>query len=57
MGITQETLDHWLTTDGQFQAELTRLRDFQQNDHCREGNEFDYFIHSSDVQFVLDETR
>jgi hypothetical protein len=57
MGITQETLNHWLTTDSQFKEELTRLRDFQQRDPYREGNEFDYFIHSSGVQFVLDETK
>jgi hypothetical protein len=57
MGITEETLHHWLTTDEQFKKELTRLRDFQQSDPYREGNEFDYFIHSSGVQFVLDETK
>jgi hypothetical protein len=57
MGITEETLNHWLTTDGQFKEELTRLRDFQQSDPYREGNEFDYFIHSSGIQFVLDETK
>lgn len=57
MGITEETLNYWLTTDGQFKEELTRLRDFQQNDPYREGNDFDYFIHSSGVQFVLDETK
>jgi hypothetical protein len=57
MGITQETLNHWLTTDSQFKEELTRLREFQQSDPYREGNEFDYFIHSSGIQFVLDETK
>jgi hypothetical protein len=57
MGITEETLNHWLATDGQFQDELERLKDFQQSDPYREGNEFDYFIHSSGIQFVLDETK
>jgi hypothetical protein len=57
MGITDETLNHWLTTDGQFKEELERLKEFQQNDPYREGNEFDYFIHSSGIQFVLDETQ
>ena len=57
MGITQETLNHWLTTDSQFKEELTRLKDFQQTDPYREGNDFDYFIHSSGIQFVLDETK
>jgi hypothetical protein len=57
MGITEETLNHWLTTDRQFKEELTRLRDFQQNDPYREGGDFDYFIHSSGIQFVLDETK
>ena len=57
MGITEESLNEWLTTDGQFKGELERLKDFQQSDPYREGNEFDYFIHSSGIQFVLDETK
>jgi hypothetical protein len=57
MGISAETLNDWLTTDEQFQEELKRLKDFQQSDPYREGNEFDYFIHSSGIQFVLDETK
>jgi hypothetical protein len=57
MGIPQETLDNWLTNDKQFRDELTRLKEFQINDPFREGTEFDYWIHSSGIQFVLDETK
>jgi hypothetical protein len=57
MGIPEDTLNFWLANDQQFKEELTRLKDFQINDPFKEGTEFDYFIHSSGVQFVLDETK
>jgi hypothetical protein len=41
----------------QFRDELTRLKEFQTKDPFYEGNEFDYFIHSSGIQFVLGETK
>jgi hypothetical protein len=56
-GIREGILNYWLVHDKQFQEELTRLRDFQINDPFREGTEFDYWIHSSGIQFVLDETK
>ena len=56
-GIPEDVLQHWLNHDRQFREELTRLKEFQTNDPFREGTEFDYFIHSSGIQFVLDETK
>jgi len=57
LGIPGEVLNHWLDNDRQFRDELARLKDFQEKDPFREGTEFDYFIHSSGIQFVLDETK
>ena len=57
MGIPKDVLDTWLKEDAQFKEELTRLKDFQINDPFKEGTEFDYFIHSSGIQFILDETK
>jgi hypothetical protein len=57
MGIREDTLNWWLANDQQFKEELTRLRDFQINDPFKEGTDFDYFIHSSGVQYVLEETK
>jgi hypothetical protein len=57
MGIPRDILNTWLNQDAQFREELTRLKDFQTNDLFREGTEFDYFIHSSGIQFILDETK
>jgi hypothetical protein len=57
MGIPRDILNTWLKQDTQFREELTRLKDFQVNDPFREGTEFDYFIHSSGIQFILDETK
>lgn len=57
MGIAEETLNHWLATDDQFKDELTRLKEFQEKDPFKEGTDFDYFVHSSGVQFVLEETK
>ena len=57
MGIPKDVLDTWLKEDAQFREELTRLKDFQVNDPFKDGTEFDYFIHSSGIQFVLDETK
>jgi hypothetical protein len=57
LGIPKDVLGHWLTNDKQFKEELTRLKEFQVSDPLNEGTEFDYFIHSSGVQFVLDETK
>ena len=56
LGISEDVLNHWLNHDIQFREELTRLKEFQTNDPLNEGTEFDYFIHSSGVQFILDET-
>jgi hypothetical protein len=56
LGIPEDVLHHWLDYDHQFREELTRLKEFQTNDPFRDGTEFDYFIHSSGVQFILDET-
>ena len=57
IGIPKDVLDTWLKEDAQFKEELTRLKDFQINDPFKEGTEFDYFIHSSGIHFVLDETK
>ncbi len=57
MGIPKDVLYHWLTNDKQFKEELTSLKEFQEKDPLNEGAEFDYFIHSSGIQFVLDETK
>jgi hypothetical protein len=57
LGIPGDVLHHWLDNDRQFREELTRLKEFQTKDPFNEGNEYDYFIHSSGVQFVLDETK
>src|SRR5690349_1113082 len=56
MGIPGDVLNHWLENDQQFKEEMTRLKEFQTNDPFVDGTEFDYFIHSSGVQFILDET-
>jgi hypothetical protein len=57
LGIPGNVLDHWLNHDRQFREELTRLKEFQISDPFNEGTEFDYFIHSSGIWFVLDETK
>ena len=57
LGIPRDVLHHWLDNDRQFREELTRLKEFQTNDPFREGTEYDYFVHSSGVYFVLDETK
>ena len=57
MGIPGDVLNHWLNNDKQFREELTRLKEFQEKDPYKDGTEFDYFIHSSGVQFILDETK
>jgi len=57
MGIPGDILHHWLDHDAQFREELTRLKEFQETDPYKDGTEFDYFIHSSGVQFILDETK
>ena len=56
-GITEYTLRYRLAHDKQFQEELTRLKDFQTHDPFKDGTEFDYWIHSSGILLVLDETR
>jgi len=57
MGIPDDVLDLWLKDDRQFREELTRLKEFQEKDPFKDGTVFDYFIHSSGVQFILDETK
>jgi hypothetical protein len=57
MGIPEDSLNQWLTSDKQFREELTRLKDFQTRDPFKDGTEFDYFIHSSGIQFLLEETK
>ena len=57
LGIPEDILHHWLDHDKQFREELTRLKEFQEKDPYKKGTEFDYFIHSSGVQFILEETR
>jgi hypothetical protein len=57
LGIPGDVLDHWLTNDRQFREEMTRLKIFQTKDPFNEGNEFDYFAHSSGIQFVFEETK
>jgi hypothetical protein len=56
-GIPEDVLNLWLLQDKQFREELTRLKEFQEIDPFNEGTEFDYFIHSAGIQFVLDETK
>jgi hypothetical protein len=48
---------HWRENDSQFREELMRLKEFQTKEPLNEGDEFDYFVHSSGIQFVLDETN
>ena len=57
LDISEDVLNYWLDHDTQFREELTRLKEFQTKDPFNEGTEFDYFIHSSGVQFILDETK
>src|SRR5215211_1535039 len=57
MGIPGDVLNIWLADDKQFREEMTRLKEFQEKDPYKDGTEFDYFIHSSGVQFILDETK
>jgi len=57
MDISEEELHHWLDHDQEFREELTRLKEYQTHDPYREGTEFDYFVHSSGVVFVLDEAK
>src|SRR6188474_3334180 len=57
MGIPGDVLKTWLASDKQFIEEMTRLKDFQVTDPFKDGTEFDYFIHASGVQFILDETK
>ena len=57
MGIPKNVLYLWLEQDEQFQREMTNLKEFQEKDPWRDGTVFDYFIHSSGVAFILDETK
>ena len=57
IGIPKDILHTWLKQDTQFREELTRLKEFQEKDPYKDGTDFDYFIHSSGVQFILDETK
>lgn len=57
MGIPGDVLHHWLDNDRQFREELTRIKEFQTHDPFNEGNSSDYFVHSSGILFVLDETK
>ena len=57
LGIQNDVLYHWLTNDKQFKEELTSLREFHEKDPLNEGTDFDYFIHSSGIQYVLEETK
>jgi hypothetical protein len=57
MGIPSDVLNTWLTHDKQFKEELTRLKEFQTNDPFKDGTEFDYWIHSSVIHLVLEETK
>jgi len=57
LGIPKDILSHWLTNDKQFKEELTSLREFHEKDPLNEGTDFDYFIHSSGIQYVLEETK
>lgn len=57
MGIPGDVLNIWLAEDKQFREEMTRLKEFQINDPLKDNTEFDYFIHASGVQFILDETK
>ena len=57
LGIPEDVLHHWLDHDKQFREELTRLKEFHDKDPYKEGTEFDFFIHSSGVQFILEETK
>ena len=57
LGIPGDVLRNWLDNDEQFREEMTRLKEFHEKDPFKDGTEFDYFIHSSGVQFILDETR
>lgn len=57
MGIPQDVLNIWLNEDKQFIEEMTRLKDFQINDPMKDDTVFDYYIHASGVQFILDETK
>jgi len=56
-GIPEDILHYWFDHDKEFREELTRLKEFQEKDPFMEGTEFDYFIHASGVQFILDETK
>lgn len=57
LGIPGDVLDLWLSQDRQFREEMTRLKEFQTKDPFNEGNSSDYFVHSSGILFVLDETK
>lgn len=57
MGIPKDILNIWLKQDAQFREEITRLKEFQTNDPFKDGTDFDYFIHASGVQFILEETK
>ena len=57
LGIPDEVLDNWIAQDRQFREEMTNLKEFQTNDPFNEGNSSDYFVHSSGILFVLDETK
>ena len=57
LGIPGDVLRNWLDNDEQFREEMTRLKEFHEKDPFKDGTEFDYFIHSSGVQFILDETK
>jgi hypothetical protein len=57
MGIPEDVLNTWLKEDKQFKEEMNRLKEYQVKDPFKDGTEFDYFIHSSGVQFILDETK
>ena len=57
LGILEDVLRNWLDNDEQFREEMIRLKEFHEKDPLKDGTEFDYFIHSSGVQFILDEKK
>jgi hypothetical protein len=57
IGIPRDVLNHWLANDKQFKEEMTRIIVFQTSDPMKDGSEFDYFEHASEIQYVLEETK
>jgi hypothetical protein len=57
IGIDAETLYRWIRTDEDFSGSLERLKDIQENDPFKTGDELDLIVDGSMIALLLIETK